>query len=291
MVRLRSASVAAEGWTWDATLYAGSAAFYAVGRMPYPPELVDAMRELLALDGQGRFLDVGCGPGSLTLLLAPLFQEAIGIDADADMIAEARQQASRAQLTNVSWRHLRAEQLPGDLGRFRVVTFAQSFHWVDRPAVAATVRRMLEPDGACALVHATTHQGVDEGDLLPHPHPRPPRAEIGALVGRYLGAVRRAGRGSLPHGLADRGDRVMREAGFAGPTLVEVGGGTVIQRTADEVVASVYSLSSSAPHLFGDGLAVFDAELRALLAAASPDGLFSEQRREVAIQIWRPEDL
>jgi SAM-dependent methyltransferase len=281
--------VAGEGWTWDESLYAGSAAFYAAGRMPYPPELVEAMRELLALDGHGRLLDVGCGPGSLTLLLAPLFEQAIGVDADADMIAEAREQAGRAQLNNVSWRHLRAEQLPGDLGTFRVVTFAQSFHWVDRPAVAATIRRMLEADGACVLVYATTHQGVDEDALLPHPHSRPPRDEIGALVARYLGPVRRAGRGLLPHGPADREDLVMREAGFVDTTLVEVGGGTVMERTADEVVASVYSLSSSTPHLFGDRLDAFDSELRELLAATSPNSLFSEQRREVAVQIWRPE--
>jgi hypothetical protein len=82
---------------------------------------------------------------------------------------------------------------------------------------------------------------------------------------------------------------VMREAGFVEPTLVEVGGGTVMERTADEVVASVYSLSSSTPHLFGDRLDAFDSELRELLAATSPNSLFSEQRREVAVQIWRPE--
>lgn len=108
--------MAGEGWTWDESLYAGSAAFYAAGRMPYPPELVEAMRELLALDGHGRLLDVGCGPGSLTLLLAPLFEQAIGVDADANMIAEAREQASRAQLNNVSWRHLRADSSPATWG-------------------------------------------------------------------------------------------------------------------------------------------------------------------------------
>jgi hypothetical protein len=62
-----------------------------------------------------------------------------------------------------------------------------------------------------------------------------------------------------------------------------------MERTADEVVASVYSLSSSTPHLFGDRLDAFDSELRELLPATSPNGLFSEQRREVAVQIWRPE--
>ena len=42
---------------------------------------------------------------------------------------------------NVSWRHLRAEQLPADLRPVRLVTLAQSFHWMDRPRVAAILRR------------------------------------------------------------------------------------------------------------------------------------------------------
>jgi trans-aconitate methyltransferase len=57
------------GWQWDPSLYAGSARFYSIGRVAYPAELVAA----LELDGTGRLLDVGCGPGSLNLLLAPHF--------------------------------------------------------------------------------------------------------------------------------------------------------------------------------------------------------------------------
>jgi hypothetical protein len=33
----------------------------------------------------------------------------------------------------------------------------QSFHWMDRPRVAATVHSMLDEDGACLHVHATTY--------------------------------------------------------------------------------------------------------------------------------------
>ena len=43
-------------------------------------------------------------------------------------------------------------------------------------------------------------------------------------------------------------------------------GGEVVVRTVDDVVASVFSGSGSAPHLFGDELDRFEAELRALLA-------------------------
>ena len=57
------------------------------------------------------------GPGSLTLLLAPLFAEAVGVDADPDMVAEAR----RARRRPSSGGSCAAEELPADLGIFRVV--------------------------------------------------------------------------------------------------------------------------------------------------------------------------
>ena len=44
-----------------------------------------------------------------------------------------------------------------DSGSFRVATFAQSFHWMDRDRVAALVLEMLEPGGA--LVHISDCQG------------------------------------------------------------------------------------------------------------------------------------
>jgi len=50
--------------------------------------------------------------------------EAVGVDADADMLREAARAATTARITNVSWRHLRAESLPNELGTFRLATFA-----------------------------------------------------------------------------------------------------------------------------------------------------------------------
>jgi SAM-dependent methyltransferase len=278
--------VPGEPWEWDETLYAGSAAYYPAGRMPYPPELPEVLRTELGLDGTDRILDVGCGPGSLTLLLAPLFESAVGIDADRDMIARARDEARRLGVGNVSWRQMRAESLPGDLGRFHVATFAQSFHWLDQHRVAAVVREMLEPDGAWVHLHATTHEGVPSDDYLPYP--RPPRERIAALVTHYLGAVRRAGRTVLPSGTRAGEEDVMRAAGYSGPTRIEVGGGTVVERSADDVVASVFSLSSSTPYLFGSRLGAFERELRELLRETAPTGRFCERTREVMLVIWRP---
>lgn len=50
----------------------------------------------------------------------------------------------------------------------------------------------------------------------------------------------------------------------------------------------MFSLSYAAPHLFGDRVAAFESELRAVLHEAAPAGVFSQQLREIAVDIWRP---
>lgn len=271
------------GWKWDPSLYAGSARFYPVGRVAYPVELVEVLVAALELDGTGRLLDVGCGPGSLTLLLAAHFAEAIGVDPDPDMLSEGARLAVDSGVRNVTWRRLRAEELPAGLAPARLVTFAQSFHWMDRPRVARTVRGMLTDDGAVAHVHATTHRGLEGSTELPYP--RPPHTQITELVSRYLGAERRAGRGVLTKGTPDGEDVIYRAAGLTGPERLEIPG-RIVDRSSDQVAAGVYSLSSAAPHLFGDRLEQFDAELRRLLADTARDGRFSEEMPSIAVDLW-----
>jgi SAM-dependent methyltransferase len=267
----------------DPNLYAGAAEFYPRGRMTYPKELTERLTVELGLDGSGRLLDVGCGPGSLTLLLAERFEQAVGIDADGDMLREAARLAAEAGVSQVTWRHMYAEDLPGDLGRFRVVSFAQSFHWMDRDKVAKVVRGMLIPSGACIHVHATTHRGVATGASLEFPEP--PHEALLELSRRYLDPARRTA------GL-DRANRsgesaVYRAAGFTGPQRITIAR-PVMTRTSEEIIAAVFSLSSSTPYLFGDRRTAFESEARRLLQRASPSGMFSEQMPEIGVDIWRP---
>jgi SAM-dependent methyltransferase len=268
---------------WDPRLYEGSAPYYARGRLPYPPELAAVLRDELALDGTGRLIDLGCGPGSVALLLAPLFVEVVGVDPDAGMIAEAETEAARQGVGNAHWVEMPAEALPDDLGSFRVATLAQSFHWMERKKVASTVRGMLEPAGSWVHINATTHRGVDGADDLPLPPP--PHAEIGELIHEYLGPTRRAGTTTLTKGTPAGEDAVMMAAGFSGPRCVTVAG-HLYERSEEEVVASVFSLSWAAPHLFADRIAKFETELRRLLRRASPTGRFAERAREIELVIW-----
>jgi SAM-dependent methyltransferase len=276
----------ADDWGWDETLYRGSAAYYGVGRLPYPPAVADAFTETFGLDGTQRVLDVGCGPGSLTLLLAPRVAFAVGVDADAGMIAAAAAAADRDGVANVEWRLMRAEELPADLGSFALVTFAQSFHWFEQAAVASALRGMLDPGGACVHLHATTHRGDASDDVLDHP--RPPYERIDALIRSYLGPSRRAGRGLRTVRTAEDEEAALRRAGFTGPTRIEIDTVRIVTRSADDVVAATFSLSGSTPHLFGAQVTRFEADLRAVLRDAAPDGTFSERTRPIALEVWRP---
>jgi SAM-dependent methyltransferase len=269
---------------WHPALYAGSAQYYAIGRVDYPIALAHALAKQLELDGAGRLLDVGCGPGKFTLLLAPWFEQATGVDADRDMLAEAEQRAVQAGIDNVQWLQLRAEELPAGLGRYRVISFAQSFHWMDQATVARAALGMLEPGGACVHVHATTHRGVDSDAVLPHPGP--PRAAIDELIERYLGIISGWGKDLSPN-KGDREAEIWRAAGCYGPQRIEVAG-QIVERSSDQIVAGIFSLSSSTPHLFGERRHAFEADLRHLLQDANPTGIFSEQMREIAADIWRP---
>ncbi|HEX7168131.1 MAG TPA: class I SAM-dependent methyltransferase [Acidimicrobiales bacterium] len=278
-----------EGWEWDDTLFAGAAAFYERGRLPYPAGLADALADALDADAAPkpcRLLDVGCGPGTVARRVAHRFDEVVGVDPDREMLATAEALAAAAGITNAQWVLARAEELPVmGVGAFRAATFAQSFHWMDRLAVARAVLDLLEPEGAFVHVDVRHRPPVEAGSGAAHP--APPNDELLTLVRRYLGPQRRAGQGVLAHGTPSGEAAVLAEAGFGAPDLVAVPGGDHLSRTGDDVIAGHLSTSWSAPHLFGDRLDAFVADAGALLRAASPEGLFTERVPDVTLHVYR----
>lgn len=274
-----------EGWQWDETLYLGSAPYYVQGRLPYAPDLANRLADALHLDGHSRLIDVGCGPGVLTLALAHLFDEVVGVDPDEGMLAEGQHRATAAGIANIRWVRGRAEELPADLGTFRVATFGQSFHWMDRDLVASVIRSMLEPGGAFVqIADAKDAPSAVESEL---PYPSPPYASIQELVRTRLGPIPRAGQGVLAFGTPGDEAEVLKRAGFLPPQRLRVPDARIMERSSDDMVAWVYSLSSSAPHHFGTDLTAFEAELRQLLNEASPAGRFSERVPDTEVFIWR----
>lgn len=255
---------------YDPTIYQGAAVHYRYGRPAYSPGLEAVLGEELGLDGSGRLLDVGCGPGVLTVRLAHLFKEAVGLDPDPEMIAEGRRAAQERDIANITWVQALAEDLPAVApGAYRLVTFGSSFWWTDEARVAEAVYDMLEPGGALVLImHSPGGRSVPPSPGLPPI----PHAEIEALVEKYLGTTRRAGQGAPPaHGTDEDAIASTR---FGVPQVMFAPGVPDLVRDTESVLAGYFSFSFSAPHLFGDRVEAFGTDMRNLLRARSPEGLF-----------------
>ena len=96
---------------------------------------------------KGNALDIGCGEGKFTRLLARLLGRASGIDVKADKIAEA-QEAARAETLDLEFRVASADALPYPNGAFAVVAFSNSLHHMPDPGAAlAEAVRVLAPGG------------------------------------------------------------------------------------------------------------------------------------------------
>jgi hypothetical protein len=67
-----------------------------------------------------------------------------------------------------------------------------------------------------------------------------------------------------------------------------VADGRVLTRTLDDIVATVFSMSGTAPHHFGDRLPAFESDLRSALLRASPGGVFAVRLPDNELKIWRP---
>lgn len=116
------------------------------------PAIAERICSLLTRFGidRGLLLDLGCGTGTLSLLLAKRGFEVIGADASPDMLMEAQSKAAQAgaQILFLC-QPMEALDLYGTV-RAAVCTLDALNHLPDRAAVEAALRRVslfLEPDG------------------------------------------------------------------------------------------------------------------------------------------------
>jgi ubiquinone/menaquinone biosynthesis C-methylase UbiE len=103
-----------------------------------------------------RVLDLGCGTGSMTLLLKQSFPRAVvtGLDLSPYMLAVAEDRASRAGL-EIVWQHGMAELTEFETGSFDLITAALLFHETP-PAITQAILtesyRLLAPGGKILIL-------------------------------------------------------------------------------------------------------------------------------------------
>lgn len=114
-------------------------------RPGYPAEAVTWL--LGDLPEGSRVVDVGAGTGKLTAALASRGMDVVAVDPSANML----EQLSR-QLPSLVGHVGTGERTGQPDGSAALVTFAQSWHWVEPVAGAAEVARILAPGGSVAMV-------------------------------------------------------------------------------------------------------------------------------------------
>ena len=118
-------------------------------------------------------LDLGAGTGKFTELLIERARRVIAVEPSGPML-----DVLRAKLPGVEASDGTAERIPVPDGSVDVVCVAQAFHWFEREAACAEIRRILVPEGtlgllwnrsdpACAwdrAAHRIAHPAVGETD-------------------------------------------------------------------------------------------------------------------------------
>jgi len=114
-----------------------------------------------------RLLDLGCGPGSITLDLAGLVNEVVGIDAAIEAIDHARAAQESRGVDNASFVTGDVYELPFDDGGFDVVFAHQLLQHLSDPVRALReARRVVRPGGLIAA------RDADYGTMVHDPHDR-----------------------------------------------------------------------------------------------------------------------
>jgi SAM-dependent methyltransferase len=115
-------------------------------RPPYPPALYD---RLLALSpGRRLAIDLGCGPGKISGVLARSFDEVVAVDPSRPMLAAA--QATHTA-RNIRWILGVAETAPLP-GPADLVTAGASIHWMDHASVFPRLADVLAPGAVVAVI-------------------------------------------------------------------------------------------------------------------------------------------
>ncbi|XP_064626181.1 putative methyltransferase DDB_G0268948 [Lineus longissimus] len=128
------------------------AAYYNQYRPSPPPELKDAILQYLAEKKAAPFrhaIDVGCGSGQSTRILARDFDQVTGVDVSESQITVANQDEEKPK--NITYLEGTETNIPCDSSSAELVTASMAVHWFDLDRFYREVDRVLQPEGCLAI--------------------------------------------------------------------------------------------------------------------------------------------
>ncbi|MGW5929342.1 class I SAM-dependent methyltransferase [Streptomyces anulatus] len=251
-------------------------------RRPHPPAVVDYLAtQWGGATTRPRILDLGCGPGTLTLDLADRGASVTAVDVSEEMLAAGRDWAQARGIRTVAWKRADATQaanLAEDGGQFLGVTIADAFHWMDRPKVLNALDHAIQPGGFVAIVGYRA-----PGTQREWWHPLLEQLRL-----RWLGSANLAGPATKYVEPAGGHEEVLRSSAFSQVSVLRTDYRQTY--TLDELVGLQRTYAYSSAATLKDRQAGFEEDLRRTLTAVRPDGRFEAVLQAAVIVGRRPAD-
>ncbi|CAG2004742.1 unnamed protein product [Fusarium graminearum] len=215
---------------------------YAEGRLGYSEALIEFVLKQHNSSGgrNGVLLDVGCGPGPATRMLAPHFDVAYGADPGLSMIEKAQQMGGISKAgAQIEYKVSGAEELDKIDGlehsSIDLITAATAAHWFDMPKFWNAAAKLLKPGGTVALWTAFRQSGMHRGTET---RPSAPQ----------LTMIDLSGGDKVQTLLEDFRENVLRPYSSAGSQITNDGYVDLLMPWDDPTTASLYDRGSSSRH-------------------------------------------
>jgi len=218
-----------------------------IDRLMRQAEMLRPITERLLLSagiGPGmRVLDIGCGPGDVSLLIADLVGPTggvVGIDRSKTALDVARERFRRLGGTNVEFHHCDLETYSGRADFDAAVCRYVLIHQVDPCAFLRATRRLVRTGGVIALHEIDATRGIQSNPRIP------------LLHGIYDAVTSTLTRAGTAFDVGGRFVEVFSEAGLPAPqmfsqTLVESGEDSVFLSWLADLTREVL------PHMIAAG--------------------------------------
>lgn len=119
-----------------------------------------AMRAQIGAEPDDDVLDVACGPGRVSLDLAPYVRSVTGLDLTPGMLDQARAGLAESGCANVRFVRGNAAAMPFADSAFSLVVSSAAFHHFEAPpAVLAEMIRVCRPGGRVVIRDVTPAEG------------------------------------------------------------------------------------------------------------------------------------
>lgn len=246
-------------------LFKGAASYYSKYRPMYPPMLIRFLVERFSLNGEQQVLDLGCGPGQLTIRLADWCNKIVGVDPETEMIEEAKRLHRELKIGDIHW-------FNGDLEQYRcqhnenfeLVTIAKAFHWMDRPKVLDELYEMINVGGGIAIID----------NFEPDKKQAEWQERMNEVIEKWYGNERRAGNTTFTHPIL-RHEDVISNSKFE--LEMHDFPSYEISWTIESILGNLYSTSYGSKRFLGDRVEGFERDLKTALQEVNTNGEFKEE--------------